>query len=140
MKAPLIAVISVGIAAAAPAVAISASTPDPGPASPPKAGVQRPVTDPRQPVGPVSLDQQGNTNEAHVKLVNRYLKLRKQANRLIARRDRRKVQPVRDPGQMSWSDRSVRREIRRLRHLIDRVRWDIRFRRAGITPAVEAHL
>jgi hypothetical protein len=125
MKAPLIAVISVGVAAALPAVAISASTP---------------VTDPHQPPGPVSFDQKGKTDEAHVKLVNRYLRLRKQANRLIASRDHRKVRPVRDAAQLSWSDHTLHREVRRLRALIDRVRWEIPFRRAGITPAVRAHL
>ncbi|MEX0993350.1 MAG: transglycosylase family protein [Solirubrobacterales bacterium] len=79
-------------------------------------------------------------DETHVKPVNRYLKLRKRANRLIAKRDHRKVRPVRDADQLDWSNLALRRESRRLRRLIDRVRWDIRFQRAGITPAVQAHL
>ena len=61
MKAPLIAVISVGIAAAVPAVASSAIAPndgqaiEPAPAGP--AGI-----DPRQPIGTVTIDTTTNTN------------------------------------------------------------------------------
>lgn len=143
MKAPLIAAISVGIAAAVPAVAISASTPNTGRAQPPKAGPQVPAIDAHQPVGPMSFDQQSEIDRAkerHGELVSEYLALRKRANRLIARRDHRKVRPAREASQVNWSSRALKNENRRLRKLIRRLHWDIRARRAGLTPAVRAHL
>jgi hypothetical protein len=59
---------------------------------------------------------------------------------LIARRDRRKARSVRDAVQINWADRALRKENRRLLKLIARLRWDLRARRAGLTPAVRAHL
>jgi hypothetical protein len=141
MKAPLIAMISVGIAAAAPAVAISAKAPNTGAAESQQAPTQAPVTDPRQPIGPVSFDQQGKKEDArNEKLVKRYTRLRKRANRLLARRDHHKVRPVGEAGRIVWPSHVLKSKIRRLHKLIERVRWDIRARRAGLTPALQRHL
>ncbi len=138
MKAPLIAVISVGIAAAVPAVAISAKPPNTGAATPP--ATQAPVTDLRQPIGPVEFDQEGKQDPRHERLVERYRKLRRAANRLLARRDHHRVRSIRQADQIVWSSGKLRRKIRRLRNLIASVRWDIRARHAGLTPAVKARL
>ena len=140
MKAPLIAVLSVGIAAAAPAVASSAISPndgqaiEPAPAGP--AGI-----DPRQPIGTVTIDTTKTTDIRHQRLVHRYLKLRNRANRLIARRDgRRAPRRVRTAKQAQWSNRGLRRAIHGVRKRIRAVRADLRDRRAGLTPAVRATL
>ena len=119
MRAPLIAVISVGIAAAVPAVASSAIAPndgqaiEPAPAGP--AGI-----DPRQPIGTVTIDtKRRQTDIRHQRLVHRYLKLRNRANRLIARRDgRRAPRRVRTAKQAQWSNRGLRRAIRVMRKRI----------------------
>lgn len=140
MRAPLIAVISVGIAAALPAVASSAISPndeqaiEPAPAGP--AGI-----DPRQPIGTVTIDTTKTTDIRHQRLVHRYLKLRNRANRLIARRDGRRVpRRVRTATQAQWSNRGLQRAIRVMRKRIRNVRADLRDRRAGLTPAVRATL
>ena len=59
MKAPLIAVLSVGIAAAVPAVAISAIAPNDVKAIEP-AQVSTTGIDPRQPIGTVTIDTNDN--------------------------------------------------------------------------------
>ena len=144
MRAPLIAVISVGIAAALPAVASSAISPndeqaiEPAPAGP--AGI-----DPRQPIGTVTIDTtktiDKRTEIRHQRLVHRYLKLRNRANRLIAHRDRRRVpRRVRTAKQTQWSNRGLQRAIRVMRKRIRRVRADLHDRRAGLTPTVRAAL
>jgi hypothetical protein len=140
MKAPLIAVMSVGIAVALPAVASSAIEPndgqaiEPAPAGP--AGI-----DPRQPIGAVTIDTKKTTDIRHQRLVHRYLKLRNRANRLIARRDGRRVpRRVRTAKQVQWSNRGLQRAIRVMRKRIRHVRADLRDRRAGLTPAVRATL
>ena len=140
MKAPLIAVMSVGIAVALPAVASSAITPndgqaiEPAPAGP--AGI-----DPRQPIGTVMIDTKTTTDIRHQRLVHRYLKLRNRANRLIARRDgRRAPSRVRTAKQTQWSNRGLQRAIRVMRKRIRSVRADLHDRRAGLTPAVRATL
>jgi hypothetical protein len=140
MRAPLIAVISVGFAAALPAVASSAITPndgqaiEPAPAGP--AGI-----DPREPIGTVTIDTKTTTELRHQRLVHRYLKLRNRANRLIARRDgRRAPRRVRTAKQAQWSNRGLRRAIRVMRKRIRSVRADLYDRRAGLTPAVRATL
>ena len=140
MRAPLIAVISVGIAVALPAVASSAITPndgqaiEPAPAGP--AGI-----DPRAPIGTVTIDTKTTTEIRHQRLVHRYLKLRNRANRLIARRDgRRAPRRVRTAKQAQWSNRGLRRAIRVMRKRIRSVRADLHDRRAGLTPAVRAAL
>lgn len=140
MRAPLIAVISVGIAAALPAVASSAISPndeqaiEPAPAGP--AGI-----DPRQPIGTVTIDTTKTTDIRHQRLVHRYLKLRNRANRLIARRDRRHVpRRVRTATQAQWSNRGLQRAIRVMRKRVRNVRADLHDRRAGLTPAVRATL
>ncbi len=144
MRAPLIAVISVGIAAALPAVASSAISPndeqaiEPAPAGP--AGI-----DPRQPIGTVTIDTtktiDKRTEIRHQRLVHRYLKLRNRANRLIAHRDGRRVpRRVRTAKQTQWSNRGLQRAIRVMRKRIRRVRADLHDRRAGLTPTVRAAL
>jgi hypothetical protein len=144
LRAPLIAVISVGIAAALPAVASSAISPndeqaiEPAPAGP--AGI-----DPRQPIGTVTIDTtktiDKRTEIRHQRLVHRYLKLRNRANRLIAHRDGRRVpRRVRTAKQTQWSNRGLQRAIRVMRKRIRRVRADLHDRRAGLTPTVRAAL
>jgi hypothetical protein len=144
MKAPLIAVISVGIAAAAPAVASSAISPNDGKTiEPAPAGAQAGI-DPRQPIGTVTIDtanEKDNQHIRHRRLVRRYLKLRNRANRLIARRDgRRAPRLVRTAKQERWSNRGLRRAIRVLRKRIRNVRADLRDQHAGLTPGVRATL
>ena len=141
MKAPLIAVLSVGIAAAAPAVASSAISPNDGQASQPApAGAQTGI-DPRQPIGTVTIDTKTRTDIRHRRLVHRYLRLRNRANRLIARRDgRRAPRAMRTAKQVQWSNRALLRATRILRKRIRRVRADLHDRRAGLTPAVRAAL
>src|SRR5438094_633321 len=89
MKAPLIAVISVGIAAAAPAVAVSAVSADQS-APAPQVGTGVQQTDLQRPIGPVTVNQKTKEEIEHTKLLRRYLRLRKRANRLIAHRHHRK--------------------------------------------------
>jgi len=143
LKAPLIAVISVGVAAAAPAVAISANEPvralsqlrqdaqrqtNPGQAS---------VGNPQTPIGPVTIQNPTTETKRHERLVRRFLKLRNLANRLIARRDGRKPHIARTAVQARWSDRGLRRAIRVLRKRIRKLRAS----GAGfLTPAVRAML
>jgi hypothetical protein len=128
LKAPLIAVISVGIAAAAPAVAISAKEPSSAQSRGPAPSV---VSDPHRPIGPVPITQTANADDQkkHERLVKRYLRLRNRLNHLVAKRDgRRKPQLVRGVSakQAQWSDRELRHAIRQLRTRIRRVRGHIR--------------
>jgi hypothetical protein len=144
MKAPLIAVISVGIAAAAPAVASSAISPNDGKTIEPAPAGSQAGIDPRQPIGTVTIDtanEKDNQHIRHRRLVRRYLKLRNRANRLIARRDgRRAPRLVRTAKQERWSNRGLRRAIRVLRKRIRNVRADLRDQHAGLTPGVRATL
>jgi hypothetical protein len=144
MKAPLIAVISVGIAAAAPAVASSAISPNDGKTIEPAPAGSQAGIDPRQPIGTVTIDtanEKDNQHIRHRRLVRRYLKLRNRANRLIARRDgRRGPRLVRTAKQERWSNRGLRRAIRVLRKRIRNVRADLRDQHAGLTPGVRATL
>jgi hypothetical protein len=141
LKAPLIAVISVGIAAAPPAVAISADTPNAG-----QAGQQALVaaasakTDPHQPIGRVSITPPTKEQVRHKKLVRRFLILRNRANRLIAKRDHRKPRVVETAVQTQWSNRGLHRAIKFLRRKIRHLKHDLADRRAGLTPAVRATL
>ena len=73
--------------------------------------------------------------------MNRYLRLRNRANRLIAKRDGRRVpRRVRTAKQRQWSNRGLQRAIRVMRKRIRNIRADLRDRRAGLTPAVRAAL
>jgi hypothetical protein len=139
MKAPLIAVISVGIAAAAPAVAISAGTPSAG------AGHQQvaptPVkTDLHQPIGQVTIDEETRSQKRHKRLTRKFLVLRNRANRLIAKRRHRKPRIVHTAVQLQWSNRGLGRSVRVLRKRVKRLRAALRAQRAGLTPAVRATL
>lgn len=137
MRAPLIAVISVGIAAAAPAVASSAIGPNDEQANNP-APAGAPGIDPRHPIGTVTIQTNDRTHIRHQRLVRKYLKLRNRANRLIARRAGRKApRRLRTARQAQWSDRALRRAIRVLRKRVRHVRADLR---AGLTPGVRAAL
>jgi Transglycosylase-like domain len=133
LRAPLIAVISVGIAAATPAVAVSIETPT----NPVPIG-----TNLQQPIGPVQIQQKPTNAEIrHQKLVRRYLTLRNTANRLIAKRDRRHTpRAVHTTRLVRWSNRGLGRAIRTLRKRIRHVRHDLRAQRAGLTPGVRAVL
>jgi hypothetical protein len=139
MRAPLIAVISVGIAAAAPAVAVSA-TANSG-AGQRDVAASPVTTDLNQPLGPVTLEKT-NTNKdiRHRRLVRRFLKLRNRTNRLIAKRDRRKPRIVRTAVQARWSNAALTRQIRILRKRIKRLRAALRARQAGLTAGVRAML
>ena len=139
MKAPLIAVISVGIAAAAPAVAISAKEPSSAEGRGPATSA---VTDLKQPLGAAPITNTANENDTqHQRLVKRFLKARNRLNRLIAKRDRRrKPKVVSTAKQVQWPDRALRRSIGKLRKRIRRVRRHIRAQRAGLTPAVRSVL
>jgi hypothetical protein len=144
LKAPLIAVLSVGIAAAAPAVASSAMSPNDGnsdKATNPAPAVTPTGVDPRQPIGSVKIDTNEATDIRHQRLVRRYLKLRNRANRLIAHRDRRQApRRVQTAKQEQWSNRALLRATRVLRKRIRNVRADLHDRRAGLTPGVRAVL
>jgi hypothetical protein len=85
----------------------------------------------------VTIKQPTKQEMRHKRLVRRFLKLRKRANRLIARRDGRKPKAARGIVQARWSNRALRRAIRSLGKRIRRVRADLR---AGLTPSVRAAL
>jgi hypothetical protein len=140
LRAPLIAVLSVGIAAAAPAVAISAATPNDVKATKqvrvaPPAGIN-----PTAPIGTVTPVNTANDDIRHRRLEKRFLAARSRLNRLIARRDGRKARKVRAPAQLRWSDRGLRRAIRVLRKRTRQARAELRDKRAGLTPGVRAIL
>jgi hypothetical protein len=129
LRAPLIAVISVGIAAAVPAVAISAATPDDVKA------IDKTVST------TTTQTTTTKTDALHQRrLAKRFLKLRKRLNRLVADRDGHKVRKVRAPVQLRWSDRALVRANRKLGKRIRHVRADLRDKRAGLTPGVRATL
>ena len=146
MKAPLIAVISVGIAAAAPAVAVSAvetgvGQQADGQVSGGTGQVSRPVnTDLHRAPGPVALTTTMTAQIKHKRLVRRYLRLRNRANRLLAKRDHHKPKVADTAVQQQWSDRALRRAIRVLRKRVRHVRAQLRARKAGLTPAIRALL
>jgi hypothetical protein len=131
LKAPLIAVLSVGIAAAVPAVAISAIAPNDVKAIEKTVSTTKTTTT-TTPDKSEALHQR--------RLAKRFLKLRKRLNRLVAERDGRKVRKVRAPVQLRWSDRALVRANRKLGKRIRGVREDLRDKRAGLTPGVRATL
>ena len=131
MKAPLIAVLSVGIAAAVPAVAISAKAPDDVKA------IDKTVST----TTTTKTTKTPTTDALHQRrLAKRFLKLRKRLNRLIAERDGHKVRKVRAPVQLRWSNRALVRANRKLGKRIRGVRADLRDKHAGLTPGVRATL
>jgi hypothetical protein len=131
LKAPLIAVISVGIAAAAPAVAISAKEPS--------SAHQGAVSDLQQPNGAAPITETANANDQkHARLVKRYLRLRNRLNRLVAKRDgHRRPKEIHLTTQAHWSEHKLRYRIRQMRKHIRRARAHLR---AGLTPGVQAML
>jgi hypothetical protein len=131
LKAPLIAVLSVGIAAALPAVAISAIAPDDVKA------IDKTVKT-TETIKTTTPDQTAALHQR--RLAKRFLKLRKRLNRLVAERDGGKVRKVRAPVQLRWSDRALLRANRKLGKRIRSVREDLRDKRAGLTPSVRATL
>jgi transglycosylase-like protein len=139
LKAPLIAVISVGIAAAAPAVAISAGTPS-SEASEPKVLQASVATDLHQPVGPVTIDEVTKSEKRHKRLTRKFLILRNRANRLIAKINHRKARIAQTAVQLRWSNHGLGRAVRILRKRIKRLRAKLRAQRAGLTPSVRAIL
>jgi hypothetical protein len=145
LKAPLVAVISVGIAAAAPAVAISANEPVKA-LSQLRQDAKRQtntgtagVGNPQTPIGPVTIQNEHiNETNRHKRLVKRFVRLRNRANRLIARRAGRKPHIVRTAVQARWSNRALRRSIRVLRKRVRRLRRAIEG--PPISPAMKATL
>ena len=127
MKAPLIAVLSVGIAAAVPAVAISAIEPNDVKAIDKTVSTTTPTTPTKD-----ALHQR--------RLAKRFLKLRKRLNRLVAERDGHKARKVRAPVQLRWSDHALVRANRKLGKRIRHVRAQLRDKHAGLTPGVRATL
>ena len=139
MKAPLIAVISVGIAAAVPAVAISAGMPSAGASD--KQLTQSPVTtDLHQPVGQVTIDEETRSQKRHKRLTRKFLILRNRANGLIAKIRHRKRRIVHTAVQLQWSNRGLGRAVRILRKRVKHLRARLRAQRAGLTPSVRATL
>jgi Transglycosylase-like domain len=128
LKAPLIAVLSVGIAAAVPAVAISAIEPDDVKAIDKTTSITKTTTTPTKD----TLHQR--------RLAKRFMKLRKRLNRLVAERDGHKARKVRAPVQLRWSDRALVRANRKLGRRIRHVRAQLRDKHAGLTPGVRAIL
>jgi hypothetical protein len=138
LKAPLIAVLSVVLAAAVPAVAISAAKPNDV-----KAIEAR--TAPAGATGPVTMTTTTPTptttqDPRHHRLEKRFLRLRKRLNRLVAKRDGHKARKVGAPRQLRWSNRGLKRSIRTLRKRVRSVRADLHDRRAGLTAGVRVHL
>ena len=127
MKAPLIAVLSVGVAAAVPAVAISAASPND-------------VKAIEKTVSITTTTDETSDALRQRRLAKRFLKLSKRLNRLVAERDGRKVRKVSAPLQLRWSDRALVRANRKLGKRIRSVRADLRDKRAGLTPGVRATL
>lgn len=139
MKAPLIAVISVGIAAAAPAVAISAGTPS-SEASEPKVLQASVATDLHQPVGQVTIDEETKSEKRHKRLTRKFLILRNRANRLIAKIHHRRARITQTAVQLRWSNHGLGRAVHVLRKRVKRLRAKLRAQRAGLTPSVRAIL
>ena len=143
MRAPLIAVLSVGVAAAVPAVAISAATPNDVRATNQTRSATSTGVDPRAPIGPVKMTTTPTTTPndiEHRRLAKRFLKLRKRLNRLVAERDGGKARKVRAALQLRWSSRALVRANRKLGKRIRNVRADLRDKHAGLTPGVRATL
>jgi hypothetical protein len=138
LKAPLIAVISVGVAAAAPAVAISAGTPSA--AGSPQGAPKSAKTDLHQAPGPVTINEPTRAQIRHRRLTRRFLALRNRANRLIAKRHHRRARIVHTAVQLRWSNRRLGRAVRVLRKRVERLRKALRAERAGLTPAAKAIL
>jgi hypothetical protein len=137
LKGPLIAVISVGIAAAAPAVAISAGTPSEARSGPPAATPSK--TDLHQPIGPVTMNET-KAAKKHKLRARRFMVLRHRVDRLVARLHHRKPRFVHDAVQLRWSNAGLRKAIHTLRRRIRRLRMALRNRHAGLTPSVRALL
>lgn len=141
MKARLIAVISVGIAAATPAVAVSAESTDAAPAA---TSPGRETIDVRQPVSAVQIDKpviHTTQQRQHQRLVRKYVKRRHRANRLIARlRSRPVSRSAEEAVQLRWSNRGLRRSLRTLSRRIVRLRAALEAKRSGLTRAVRARL
>jgi Transglycosylase-like domain len=128
LKAPLIAVISVGIAAATPAVAISAKEPS---SAESRAPAPNAVTDSHQPFGatPITDTAYAEDQRKKQRLLKRYVRLRNRLNRLIAKREgRRKPKSIRhiSAAKAQWPDRKLLKATRTLRKRIRRVRSHIR--------------
>ncbi len=144
MRAPLIAVLSVGVAAAVPAVAISAATPNDVRANKTQARVAAPAgIDPAAPIGPVKMTTIPTTTPndiEHRRLAKRFLKLKKRLNRLVGERDGRRARKVRAPVQLRWSNRALVRANRKLGKRIRHVRADLHDKHAGLSSGVRATL
>jgi Transglycosylase-like domain len=139
LRAPLIAVISVGIAAVTPAVATSAGTPSAGSGSQQVASGPA-KTDLHQPIGPVTIEHSTKTQLRHKRQTRRFLVLRNRANRLIAKRHHRRPRIVHTAVQLRWSSRGLSRAIRVLRKRVRRIRTALRAERSGLTPGVRVIL
>lgn len=139
MKAPLIAVISVGIAAAVPAVAISADTPSGRTGQQEQARSGAVKADLHQPLGRVTIASPTRVEIRHRKLARKYLKLRAKAARMAAKVHHRKARGDNAAIQIRWSNRRLGQEVHALERRVKRLR---RARRAqsGLTAAIRVIL
>ena len=138
MKAPLIAVLSVGIAAAVPAVAISAATPNDVKAI----ETDQSSTSGNRPTAPIGTSHRRRAADMHQRrLAKRFLKLRKRLEPADRRARRAQgAQGARTAPAALVRPRRCVRAIRKLRKRIRSVRADLRDKRAGLTPGVRATL
>jgi hypothetical protein len=99
------------------------------------------VTDTTQPIGAVPINTANEIQKRHTQLVKRYLKLRKQVDRLLAKRaGRRRHNALNADLAARWPDPTLRRKNRVLYKRIGRIRTTLRARGAGLTPGVRAIL
>lgn len=138
MKAPLIAVLSVGIAAAVPAVAISADTPSGRTGQQARPGAVK--VDLHQPIGPMTIASPTRVEIRHRKLTRKYLKLRVKAARLAAKVHHRKVRGGNAVVQVRWSNHKLGQEVHALQRRIKRLRAARSRARSGLTAAVRVIL
>ena len=132
MKAPLIAVLSVGVAAAVPAVAISASAPNDVKAIETTVSTTKTTT----------THDAGQDRRAASAQVGEALPEAPEAAQPPGCGARRPegAQGTRTRSRLRWSDRALVRANRKLGKRIRGVREDLRDKRAGLTPGVRATL
>jgi hypothetical protein len=138
LKAPLIAVLSVGIAAAVPAVAISADTPSGRTGQQARPGAVK--VDLHQPLGRVTIGSPTRVEIRHRRLTRKYLKLRVKAARLAAKvHHHRKARGDNAAIQIRWSNHKIGQEVHALERRIKRLRA-ARRARSGLTAAIRVIL
>ena len=139
MKAPLIAVISVGIAAAAPAVAISAKEPSSGQAA--RYRLRATVSDPHRPIGPVTDQTNDKCRRSTTQATREAVPEAAQPRQPADRQARRPAQAAGRPHRRKlehWSNRGLRPRDPHAAQADPDVRATCGRQRAGLTPAVRA--